>query len=135
MLGGESPLWGLLEATISWRQLREVTGIPGAFSVRTRGMEARGKMQHRTKVNPRKAGLMGKRASNRDAQYPIASGRYWGREWQEGIHSYPGRSLWVRETGRARGGNDECLRPGEKSDHPIIAMKPVKVGRAKGAMG
>lgn len=81
MLGGESPLWGLLEATISRRQLREVPRVSGAFAVRTRGMEARGKLQHRTKVNPRKAGLMGKRASYRDAQFPIASGRYWGREW------------------------------------------------------
>jgi hypothetical protein len=37
--------------------------------------------------------------------------------------------------GRVQEGNDADSMPGEKSDHPIVARKPVKVGGAKGVMG
>jgi hypothetical protein len=58
--GGESPLWDLLEVTMSRRQLHEETDDREAirsFAVRPCGMEAEGEPQHRTRVNPRKAGL------------------------------------------------------------------------------
>jgi hypothetical protein len=42
--------------------------------------------------------------------------------------------LWSGD-GRAREGNDEGSMPEEKSDRLIVAMKPVKAGGAKGAMG
>ncbi len=34
--------------------------------------------------------------------------------------------------GRARGGNDNCPMSMEKSDHPIVVMKPGNAGGAKG---
>jgi hypothetical protein len=59
-IGGESPLWNLLEVTMSRRQLHE--GRKGvepvrSFAARPCGMEAEDEPQHRTRVNPRKAGL------------------------------------------------------------------------------
>ena len=37
-------------------------------------------------------------------------------------------------SGRPEGGNDDRTKPMQKSDLSIVAMKPVKVGRAKGGM-
>ena len=59
-IGGESPLWNLLEVTMSRRQLHEERkGVEpvGSFAARPCGMEAEDAPQHRTRVNPRKAGL------------------------------------------------------------------------------
>src|ERR1035438_1345863 len=49
-IGGASPLQGLLEATVSQRQLRG--------TARGRGEEAGGELQHRTQVKLREAGLV-----------------------------------------------------------------------------
>ena len=46
-------------------------------------------------------------------------------------HAYPLRSSSVRASGRAQEGNDKSPRPEKKSDHLIVAMKPVKAGGAK----
>jgi hypothetical protein len=59
-IGGGSPLWNLLEVTMSRRQLHEgLTGVVsvGLCAARPCGMEAEDAPQHRTRVNPRKAGL------------------------------------------------------------------------------
>jgi hypothetical protein len=37
--------------------------------------------------------------------------------------------------GRTHGGNNVRPKPKEKSDHPILAMKPGNAGGAKGVMG
>ena len=42
--------------------------------------------------------------------------------------------LWSGD-GRAQEGNDAGSMPEEKSDRFVVAMKPVKAGGAKGAMG
>lgn len=47
---------------------------------------------------------------------------------------YPGRSAWVRASGRPEEGNDDRTMPMQKSDLLIVARKPVKAGRAKGEM-
>ena len=57
-----------------------------------------------------------------------------GRERREAIHPYPGRSFRVHESGSVEGGNDNDAMPEKKSDLLIVAMKPVKVGGAKGEM-
>lgn len=98
-------------------------------------MEARGEPQHRTKVNPRKAGLPGQACVS--TQRPISN------PWQEGAGGGGGeksfiltpRDLLRSGDGRAQEGNDAGPMPEEKSDRLIVAMKPVKAGRAKGAMG
>ena len=45
------------------------------------------------------------------------------------------RDLLRSGDGRTQGGNDEGSMSEEKSDRLIVAMKPVKAGGAKGAMG
>ena len=99
-------------------------------------MEARGEPQHRTQVKPRKAGLIWVSVPV-NATPDIQS-------WQDGIEGGGGGTLFILTqgdlsgsagSGRARGENDERSTPVEKSDHPIVAMKPMKVGRAKGEMG
>jgi hypothetical protein len=98
-------------------------------------MEARGEPQHRTQVKPRKAGLSGRAClptqrpiSNRDRTVlgteAAGSCSFLPQEISPGPHD-----------GRAQEGNDAGSKPGEKSDHPILARKPVKAGRAKGVMG
>ena len=37
-------------------------------------------------------------------------------------------------SGSFEGGNDDGTMPSQKSDFPVLAMRPVKVGRAKGEM-
>ena len=63
------------------------------------------------------------------------------QSWQNGILGggkscilTPRDLLWSGD-GRAQEGNDAGLILEEKSDGLVVAMKPVKVGRAKGAMG
>jgi hypothetical protein len=48
--------------------------------------------------------------------------------------SYPGRSTWVRLSGRPEGGNDDRTTPTGKSDFFIVATKSVKADGAKGEM-
>ena len=94
-------------------------------------MEAVDEPQHRTKVKPRKAGLTW-------ASVPgIATPDI--QSWQDGsedgsggtlLNLTPGDLLGSAKGGRHRG-NTEPM-PGEKSDHPIRAMKPGNAGGAKG---
>ena len=98
-------------------------------------MEARGEPQHRTQVKPRKAGLSGQAClatrrpiSNRDRTVV-------GTEAAGSCSSLPQEISLGPLDGRAQGGNDAGSMPGEKSDCPIVARKPTKAGRAKGAMG
>jgi hypothetical protein len=62
------------------------------------------------------------------------SGRYGGRERQDIDCSYSKRSLWVRESGRAEGIENDCPKPREKSDLLIVAMKLAKASGVKGEM-
>ena len=48
--------------------------------------------------------------------------------------SYSKRSLWVRESGRAEGIENDRPKPKEKSDLLVLAMKLVKARGAKGEM-
>ena len=48
--------------------------------------------------------------------------------------SYPGRSVWVRASGRPEGGNDDGTTPTQKSDLLIVARRLVKASRAKEEM-
>jgi hypothetical protein len=65
------------------------------------------------------------------------------QSWQDGVGGGGGgksliltpRDLPWSGDGRAQEGNDEGSMPEEKSDRLIVAMKPVKAGGAKGAMG
>ena len=98
-------------------------------------MEARGEPQHRTQVNLRKAGLPG--------QACLSTRRPVSNSWQEGVGGggdgksfiLTPRDLPWSGDGRAREGNDEGSKPGEKSDRLVVAMKPAKADGAKGAMG
>ena len=98
-------------------------------------MEARGEPQHRTQVNPRKAGLPG--------QACLSTRRPVSNSWQEGVGGggdgksfilTPRDLLWSGD-GRAQEGNDAGSMLEEKSDRPVVAMKAVKAAGAKGAMG
>lgn len=116
-----------MKATVSQGQLRGI--------VRARGEEAGGELQHRMKMNPRKAGLMEASVlGNATPDIQPLSGRYGGRERQDIDHSYSKRSLWVRDSGRAEGINNDCPKPKEKSDLLVVAMKLVKARGAKGEM-
>ena len=98
-------------------------------------MEARGEPQHRTKVNPRKAGLPGQACL--PTRRPISNrGRSVVGAAAAGSHSYlTPRDLPWSGNGRGREGNDAGSMPGEKSDRLVVAMKPAKADGAKGAMG
>ena len=116
-----------MKATVSQGQLRGI--------VRARGEEAGGELRHRMQMNPRKAGLMEASVlGNATPNIQPLSGRYGGRERQDIDHSYSKRSLWVRESGRAEGIEDDCPMPKEKSDLLVVAMKLVKASGAKGEM-
>jgi len=45
-----------------------------------------------------------------------------------------GGLLWPASSGRWEGGDDDPPIPQEKSDHPIVVMKPGNAGGAKGVM-
>lgn len=145
MIGGASPLRGLSEATASRRQLHEVeTDVmsPEAFAVRTCGMEAVDKPQHRTRVNPY-AGwpALGECAFQHDARYPAVGGTVMGAGAAGHHPSLPqeiSTGPRLRESGvsgSAYGGNDVRAKPVEKSDHPVVARKPGNAGGAKGVTG
>jgi hypothetical protein len=109
---------------VSQRQLRG--------TARARGEEAGGKLQHRTQVNPREAGLVEASVpGNATPDIQPWPGRYGGRGWQDIGHSYSKRSLWVRDNGRAEGIENDRPTPKEKSDLLIVAMKLVKASGAK----
>jgi hypothetical protein len=98
-------------------------------------MEARGKPQRRTQVKPCKAGLSGQACSA--TRRPISNrGRTaLGTEAAGSCSSLPQEISPGPPRGRAQGGNDAGSMPAEKSDHLMVARKPVKAGRAKGVMG
>ena len=98
-------------------------------------MEARGEPQHRTKVNPRKAGLSGQACTL--TQRPVSNrGRTVVGAAAAGSHSsLPQEISCGPQDGRAREGNDADSMPEEKSDRLVVAMKSVKADGAKGAMG
>ena len=136
-LGVEVPDGAALEATVTWRQLREICRPLGAgyriAPERARGEEARGEPWHRTQVKPCKAGptwvsmpvnakpdIQSRRDGNGDG----------GRgTWFVLTSGGLGRSA---PSGRRRGGDDALPMPGKESDHPIVVVKPGNAGGAKG---
>ena len=100
-------------------------------------MEARGETQHRTQVKPRKAGpIWVSVLVNATPDYPIVVRTVLGTAaagscsfLPQEISPGPHWSVGHQE------GNDAGPKPGEKSDHPIVARKPAKAGGAKGVMG
>jgi hypothetical protein len=112
---------------VSQRQLRG--------TARARGEEAVGELQHRTQVKPREAGLVEASVlANATPDIQPWPGRCGGRERQDIGHSYSKRSLWVRESGRAEGVENDRPTPQEKSDLLVVATKLVKASGAKGEM-
>ncbi len=106
------------------------------FAARPCGMEARGEPRYRTQVNPC-AGWsgLGKCASKHDAQYPTAAGTVMGAAIAGHFSSSPQEISTGPPPlgdGRACGGNNARTMSVEKSDHPIVAMKPGNAGGAKG---
>ena len=104
-------------------------------TARARGEEVGGELQHRTKVKPREAGLVEASVlGNATPDIQPWPGRCGGRERQDIGHSYSKRSLWVRESGRAEGVENDRPTPKEKSDLLVVATKLVKASGAKGEM-
>ena len=104
-------------------------------TARARGEEAVGELQHRTQVKPREAGLVEASVlANATPDIQPWSGRCGGRGRQDIGHSYSKRSLWVRESGRAEGIENDRSTPKEKSDLLVLATKLVKASGAKGEM-
>jgi hypothetical protein len=97
-------------------------------------MEAGYEPQHRTKVNLCAGSCaLGKYAVQYDAQSPTVSAGV----VEAGVAGHFSTLLQEISTdpmriGKARGGNDECLMPVEKSDHLIVVLKPGNAGGAKG---
>ena len=124
---------------MSQRQLHESEAdmtTTDLFAVRPCGMEARGKPRYRTQVNPC-AGWsgLGKCAGKHDALYPTVAGTVLGAAIAGHFSSLPqeiSMSPSPLGDGRACGGNDARTMRMEKSDHPIVALKPGNAGGAKG---
>jgi hypothetical protein len=97
-------------------------------------MEAEGEPQHRTRVNPRKAGLTWESVLGNAT--PNIQSRQDGIEGGSGGTSFVLTQGDLRRSGNGRTeeGNDDGPMPAEKSDLLVVAMKPVKVGGAKGEM-
>jgi hypothetical protein len=97
-------------------------------------MEARGQAQHRTQVNPREAGPTW--VSELGVVTPDV------QSWRDGIGGGRGAKRSGLTLGDLPGPAraDPLPSPeggpgtGQKSDHPIVARKPVKAGGAKGVM-
>lgn len=87
---------------------------------------------------PLRLACLGERARQCDALYPDVTGQYWKRSRRDTLHPYPRRSLLVLGGGKGEvglnGGNDVSPKPEEKSDHSVVAMKPVKTDGAKEMM-
>ena len=112
--------------------IRPAPVTPGP--VRARGVEAVGEAQHRTKVNPRKAGhpwVSRLHSATPDIRSREASSG--GGGGAKTCAPYPLRSPWIRTGGRTRGNSGTTFR--EKSDHLVVARKPGNAGGAKGVMG
>ena len=108
----------------------------GFFAARPCGMEARDEPQYRTQVNPT-AGWSGpgECASQHEAQYPTGAGGVVGAAIAGHCSPLPQEiSSGPRPQGRGsvQGGNDAYAMPVEKSDHPVVALKPGNAGGAKG---
>lgn len=141
-LWGASPLRGLSEATASQRQLHVMiqfdTSIVIVSAARPCGMEARGQAWSRTQVNPRSGRLgLGERAYQREARCPTEARMVQGAAFMRSDSSLPQEiSMAPRPQGGYRGngcgGNDASVTAMEKSDHPIVVMKPGNAGGAKG---
>ena len=98
-------------------------------------MEAADATQPRTQVNLRKAFWTGKAC--RKTRHPKSNRSPESSEGGRGVNlfrTYPGRSVQIRESGNAQGGNDASVKFAEKSDHFVVARKPAKAGGAKGVM-
>ena len=125
------PTGGNRELKATARDTRAANGLAGSLPARECGMEAVGEPQHRTKVKPRKAGLTW-------VSVPcIATPDF--QRWQDGSEDGGGGTWFILTpgdlpesamSGRDRGNATPML--GEKSDHPIRAMKPGNAGGAKG---
>ena len=98
-------------------------------------MEARDEPQHRTKVKPRKAGLVW--VSVPSSTTPDIQSR------QDGIEDGGGGTLLTLTQGDLRGSaqavdgkevSDDLSKPTEKSDLLIVARKAAKAAGAKGKM-
>ena len=98
-------------------------------------MEARGEPQHRTQVNPRKAGLPGQACV--PTRRPVSNrGRTVLGAAAAGSHSsLPQEISSGPVTVEPKKTFDADSMPREKSDRLVVAMKTVKAVGAKGAMG
>ena len=111
------------------------TSIAFVFAARSCGMEARDTPWYRTQVNPCTGrDGRGKRAAQREARYPIVAGAVEGAAITGTYLPLPqeicvGPRLW---RGSGCGVNDNSAKPTQKSDHPIVALKPGNAGGAKG---
>ncbi len=129
---------GELVTTASWRQLH--AGSCAARRSRFWRREAVwGRSPRRTAAPNESEPLSrpdrsGERAYERDAQNPTEVDTVMGA----GAAGYPvflpGEICMGPRCGRPEGGNDDGTMPMQKSDLSIVAMKPVKVGGAKGGM-
>jgi hypothetical protein len=140
-LWGASPLRGRSEATVSQRQLHVTRdgdeSTASVFAVRPCGMEAGGQPWNRTRVNPR-TGWSGWASVPSNTKPDIRSCR---DSSGGGVH---GKRLTLTpgdlrgsagDSGSVGGGNDAPATPVQKSDHPVVAMKPGNAGGAKGVTG
>ena len=132
--GVQVPDGAALEATVTRRQLHVTTMPTMAHMVepaRACGVEARGQPQHRTQVKPRKAGptwVSVPPSATPDIQSRRdGTGDGGGGKW---LVLTPGDLGGCVTRGRRRG--DALPTPTEKSDHPIVAMKPGNAGGARG---
>lgn len=104
------------------------------FAARPCGMEARGQAQHRTQVKPREAGLTWV------SEPSIATPGF--QSWQDGMGDGRGAKRSGLTLGDLPGPARAETPPfprggpgtGQKSDHLIVATKPVKAGGVKGVM-
>ena len=99
-------------------------------------MEAVSDPQHRTKVNL-SAGCLAwvSVPSNMTPDLQSLPGSSRGGSGGTLLNLTPGDLYRSNTVGRADGGNDTCLMSVEKSDHPIVVMKPSNFGGAKGVTG
>lgn len=121
----------------SWRPVTSIReAAPRGASARSCGMEALGEPQHRAKAKLRKAF---------DAWVSVPWNVTPGiQSRHRGSGDGGGGTLCVltqgdlqgsARSGRRGAGNDDPSTAVEKSDHLVVATKPVKAGGAKGVTG
>lgn len=76
----------------------------------------------------------GERAYERDAQIPTEVDTVMGAGAAGHPVFLPGEICMGPRCGSPEGGNDDGTTPMQKSDLSIVALRPVKVGGAKGGM-